>query len=93
MTKTHCVVIDHDDCPDFSWLEQDCFANSEYRDPIHHVALEMVAYDEDGNVIDSLYGIDFLAHEDNWKTGTFGRLAALDSAPYLQELAKEMGLS
>ena len=65
-----------------------------YRDPDNHVALTMVAaYDEDGNVVDSLGGIDFLADSADWKTGHFGSLAALKDTPYLQELAKEMGLS
>ena len=64
-----------------------------YRDPDNHVALTMVAYDEGGNVVDSLGGIDFLADSADWKTGHFGSLAALKDAPYLQNLAKEMGLS
>ena len=116
MTKVYCVVIDHDNDADMSWLEPDHYNPRHptyepvypteadmkagtnaidgdwYRDPSNHVALEMIAYDEDGQVIDSLGGIDFLANGDKWKTGTFYTLAALDRAPYLQELAKEMGL-
>jgi hypothetical protein len=63
-----------------------------YRDPDNHVALCMVAYDDEGNVLDSLGGIDFLADSDDWKTGTFGSLRALKGCPDLQELAHEMGL-
>src|SRR5665213_3660422 len=116
MTKVYCVVIDHDNDADMSWLEPDHYNPRHptyepvypteadmkagtnaidgdwYRDPSNHVALEMIAYDEDGQVIDSLGGIDFLANSDDWKTGTFYSLAALYGAPYLQELAKEMGL-
>lgn len=113
----YCVVIDHDNDADQSWLEQDCYDPSKpgycpiyrtkadadagrapidgdwYRNPDNHIALDMVAYDEAGNVLDSLGGIDFLADSDDWQTGTFYRLDALQRAPYLQELAKEMGLS
>lgn len=63
-----------------------------YRDHANHVALEMVAYDDEGNVLDCLGGIDFLADGADWKTGTFYTLRALATAPYLQELAREMGL-
>src|SRR5262245_58513831 len=56
-----------------------------YRDPENHVALSMVACDEDGEIIDSLGGIDFLADSDDWKIGTVYRLATLDSCPYLRE--------
>jgi hypothetical protein len=41
-----------------------------YRDPENHVCLAMIAYDEDGAVLDSLGGIDFLADSDDWKRGT-----------------------
>lgn len=63
-----------------------------YRDPSNHVALSMVAYDEDGNVVDSLGSIDFLADSDDWRTGTFYDVADIRGASYLQELAREMGL-
>ena len=64
-----------------------------YRDPDNHVVLDMVAYDEDGAVLDSLGGIDFLAENSDWRTGTFYRLSTLEDAPYLRKLAEEMGLS
>lgn len=111
------IVIEHDEDPDMSWLEQDhynprhpsydpIYRTKEdmdagrapmdgdwYRNPENHVALEMVAYDEDDGVIDSLGGIDFLADSDDWRTGTFVKLSTLAKCPYLQELAKEMGLA
>ena len=114
MPKTYCVVIEHDQCPDMSWLEQDHYdprsptyaptyrdeaamkhgepLNGDwYRDPDNHVALAAVAYDEDGNVLDSVGGIDFLCDSDDWGTGTFYRVCQLP-AGYLRDIAKEMGL-
>lgn len=122
------VVIEHDDSPDFSWLEQDCYDPSSpeydamypsreamergdapfdphyYRNPVNHVALQMIAYGacdhEDcrsercaaERVVDSLGNIDFLRDSDEWTTGRFCKLSQLARFPYLRELAAEMGL-
>ena|SRR5215469_6764426 len=87
------VVFEYDPDPDFSWLEQDCFADIDYRDPSNHVALETLAYDEDGEMVDSLGNSDFLRHEDNWGTGTFYRLSAIPEAwTHQREIARNMGL-
>lgn len=112
----YAVVIDHDDSPDFSWLEQDHYKPghkdfsplyrteedmkagrnpidpSWYTDPSNHVALCMFALNENGDILDSLGNIDFLADENDWQTGTFHHLSELRRSPYLAELAKEMGL-
>jgi hypothetical protein len=115
MKKTHCLVIEHDSDPDFSWLEQDHYNPRHpsyeptyytkedmkarrnpidadwYRDPDNHVALATIAYDEDGNILDSLGGIDFLADSDEWKTGTFYKVSQLPEG-YLKDIAREMEL-
>ena len=62
-----------------------------YRDPANHVALEVIAYDADGEVIDALGGIDFLADDDAWRTGEFHRLSQIGDS-YLRDIARGMGL-
>lgn len=94
--KVAFVTIDYDPDPDFSWLEQDCFADmpAAARDPANHVMLEMVAYNEKGEVYDSLGGIDFLTFSDDWTIGTFYSLNAMPKhCEYLRELAGNMGLA
>jgi hypothetical protein len=87
---TAYVVIEHDDDPDFSWLDQDTEAAS--RDPADYVSLRMLAYDENDAVIDSLHSIDFLATDADWDTGAFDSLAGLAGYPHLREIAEQMGL-
>ena len=69
-----------------------------YRDVDNHVALTMIVYElsdtsDDWEIVDSLCNIDFLRDGNDWQTGTFYRLSALKSSPYLQELAKDAGLT
>jgi hypothetical protein len=67
-----------------------------YRDPDNHVALCMIAHDDEdnGKVVDSLGSIDFLADGDDWCTGTFYSVKELErrGCAYLAELAREMGV-
>ena len=65
-------------------------------DPDNHVMLTMLVFelgpdDEDWQIVDSLCGIDFLANEDNWVTGTFYHVKDLPMG-YMQTLAREAGL-
>lgn len=116
------VVIEHDDDPDWSWLQQDhydpksssytpvyptvadmraqrnAYPANWYRNPDNHVALQVLLYElapdqDDWTLKDSVGGIDFLASEDDWCTGTFYRLSTIPrSAGYLRTIARELGL-
>ena len=85
------IQFDYEDDPDFSWLEQDCFAG---ENPADHVQLTMLVYgNDDDELTDSLGCIDFLKAEDNWTTGTFGCVRAIpERCDYQRTLAREAGL-
>lgn len=80
--------IDYDQFPDLSWLEQDEFKG---ENPMDYVVLDMIAYDESGEVVDSLGGISFLDKEDDWTTGYFHSVEEIPARfTHLREIAQEM---
>jgi hypothetical protein len=67
-----------------------------YGNPEYHVMLCMLVYElgpdaDDWEIVDSLCGIDMLAHADDWATGTFYDLKHIPKG-YLRTLAKEAGI-
>jgi hypothetical protein len=90
MAQVSYVMIEPESDPDFSYLEQECFAGEDARD---HVQFTMIAYDEDGKVTDSLSCIDFLEAGDQYTTGRFDSVSDIPArCDYLREVARGMGL-
>jgi len=87
---TAYVVIDYEPDPDFSWMEQECFAG---EDPNDHLQLVMLAYDSESEITGSLSCIDFLKDSDEWTTGRFDSVSEIPArCDYLREIAREMNL-
>ena len=84
----YTITIDYDQDADFSWLDQDEFKD---ENPADHIALEVALYDEEGKLVDSLSGIDFLEAGDDWVTGKFHDFADIpEQCDYLREIACDL---